>query len=303
MDTNPGKKMDVTFTDMDDLGAVTPIVPTKLPDDIMQLSPARKACPKCRGTGKWVGGYVNFTERDCFTCEGTGQVAANYKPRVKKVYTSAELAKKHEAAIAKQKRDQEDRDLNWKAFEEVHGHEAIWIKSKLVSFDFALSMMEAVCKHGDLTPGQLAAVQKCMRRDEEKIAAVAKKQENAPQVAVQKIEAAFNHARSRDIKRPRMNLGAFKFAAAPMTGKNPGAIYVTEAELYLGKISGGKFLSAYDCSEAKQAEVVAVCEDPLASAIAYGRRTGNCSCCGRELTNHASIDAGIGPICAEKYNL
>lgn len=29
--------------------------------------------------------------------------------------------------------------------------------------------------------------------------------------------------------------------------------------------------------------------------------TGVCCICGRELTNHASIDAGIGPICADKY--
>jgi hypothetical protein len=35
--------------------------------------------------------------------------------------------------------------------------------------------------------------------------------------------------------------------------------------------------------------------------VAYGKRTGACSCCGRELTNGESIDRGIGPICAEKY--
>ncbi len=51
----------------------------------------------------------------------------------------------------------------------------------------------------------------------------------------------------------------------------------------------------------EQAEVLAVASDPHNAAIAYGRRTGNCAICGRELTNHASIDLGIGPICAEKY--
>jgi hypothetical protein len=35
--------------------------------------------------------------------------------------------------------------------------------------------------------------------------------------------------------------------------------------------------------------------------VRYGRATGNCSCCGRELTDPASIAAGIGPVCAEKY--
>ena len=36
-------------------------------------------------------------------------------------------------------------------------------------------------------------------------------------------------------------------------------------------------------------------------AAAYGRRSGRCCCCGRELTDPASIAAGIGPVCAAKF--
>jgi hypothetical protein len=36
----------------------------------------------------------------------------------------------------------------------------------------------------------------------------------------------------------------------------------------------------------------------LADAQAYGRRTGMCCVCGRELTNPESVQNGIGPICA-----
>lgn len=39
----------------------------------------------------------------------------------------------------------------------------------------------------------------------------------------------------------------------------------------------------------------------LDDAKAFGHRTGRCSCCGRTLTNPASIELGIGPICAERY--
>jgi hypothetical protein len=35
--------------------------------------------------------------------------------------------------------------------------------------------------------------------------------------------------------------------------------------------------------------------------VAYGRATGSCSCCGRELTDPVSIEAGIGPICAGRF--
>ena len=38
----------------------------------------------------------------------------------------------------------------------------------------------------------------------------------------------------------------------------------------------------------------------LEEAKAYGQRTGVCCVCGRELTNEASIEAGIGPICSSR---
>lgn len=36
-------------------------------------------------------------------------------------------------------------------------------------------------------------------------------------------------------------------------------------------------------------------------AAAYGKATGQCCVCSRELTVQASIDAGIGPVCASKF--
>ena len=44
-------------------------------------------------------------------------------------------------------------------------------------------------------------------------------------------------------------------------------------------------------------------KDPTAAARLYGQETGQCSCCGRELTRKESIDRGIGPICAERFGL
>ena len=46
-----------------------------------------------------------------------------------------------------------------------------------------------------------------------------------------------------------------------------------------------------------------VAKDPTAAARLYGQETGQCSCCGRELTRKESIDRGIGPICAELFGL
>jgi len=40
--------------------------------------------------------------------------------------------------------------------------------------------------------------------------------------------------------------------------------------------------------------------DPAAAAKAYGLESGRCGICGRELTVPESIEAGIGPVCAQK---
>jgi len=42
--------------------------------------------------------------------------------------------------------------------------------------------------------------------------------------------------------------------------------------------------------------------NPLVAAMKYGRLSGRCCSCGRDLTDPSSIKAGIGPICATKFN-
>jgi hypothetical protein len=42
--------------------------------------------------------------------------------------------------------------------------------------------------------------------------------------------------------------------------------------------------------------------DPLAAAVKYGKLSGRCCSCGRDLTDPASIEAGIGPVCATKFS-
>ena len=42
--------------------------------------------------------------------------------------------------------------------------------------------------------------------------------------------------------------------------------------------------------------------NPLEAAKKYGKLSGRCCSCGRDLTDPASIEAGIGPICAGKFS-
>lgn len=239
-------------------------------------------CQKCGGTGFWRG------VRKCFACNG--QKGKSFK-------TSPEAREKSRdaAAVRKVKTEAE----NVETFNTAHPEVAAWIMAN-PGFEFAVSLGQAVRKYGELTERQLAAAQGCIDRTKIKIAAAAERRDNAVVCDVSKIEAAFNAAREHGIKSPKLNLGQFQFSRAPDHGRNPGAIYVTQGDDYLGKVQSGKFFASAVCG-ARHDDVVTVAGAPYEAAVAYGRRTGECCVCGRELTNHASINRGIGPICAERF--
>ena len=70
---------------------------------------------------------------------------------------------------------------------------------------------------------------------------------------------------------------------------------------YLGKVTPNRLDSRL--ADDVKSVLLEAAADPLTAAIRYGKETGACSCCGRDLTNPDSIAAGIGPICREKYGL
>lgn len=110
-------------------------------------------------------------------------------------------------------------------------------------------------------------------------------------------------AQSKGVKYPRLVFGNYKFTLAPITGKNAGAVYVkrkSDGE-YLGKIIGLEFFPTFGITEFSRDHITALVKDPLAAATVHGQQTGTCCCCGRELTAESSINAMIGPICAERY--
>lgn len=70
---------------------------------------------------------------------------------------------------------------------------------------------------------------------------------------------------------------------------------------YLGKITPNNLDSRL--ADDVKSVLMEAASDPLTAAIRYGKETGSCSCCGRDLTNAESIRLGIGPICREKFGL
>jgi hypothetical protein len=174
-----------------------------------------------------------------------------------------------------------------------------WIIGNAGTNDFARSLDQQLQRSGNLTENQVAAVTRILAR--QSAAPVATAAVAAVGAGVEAMQTAFATATGNGLKRPKMRLGDFVLKLAPATGRNAGAIYVTAADEYLGKIADGQFTASRDCDATKQAEIIALCANPVESAIAYGKRTGICACCGRELTDPESIERGIGPICAAKY--
>lgn len=246
-------------------------------------------CRKCNGRKNFYS-YSGRVIGPCFTCKGTGQ--QSFK-------TSSEQRQKAKAsAEARKERDQQQA---WADFQTQHPEIAAWIQSSKDSFPFAASLEQAVIRWGHLTDKQLASAQKCVNGRKAAQEARSATISAAPEVTLESVEKAFQTAKSAGIKYPKLNLDVFKFSPAPDSGKNAGAIYVKEGEAYLGKVMGGKFIRTRDCTDEQQCKIIAVAADPKAAAIAYGKRFGSCAICRRELSNQASIDLGIGPICAEKF--
>jgi hypothetical protein len=95
--------------------------------------------------------------------------------------------------------------------------------------------------------------------------------------------------------------GELALSLAPLTGKNPGAVYVKLNGEYAGKVTADG--TVVGIAPALVDALRAITADPAAAGAAYGRLTGRCSFCHAELNDEGSIAVGYGPKCAKNYGL
>jgi hypothetical protein len=273
----------VRFDDLDDFDSLPKAAP--MTPEVVQ------ACPRCCGRGHVVYGYVNIRTYECGLCRGTGKVTAMRIKRVKAAKQARQTAANNRATRYEEFRKQ---------------YPAVFKFLQEKDFDFARSLRQQLEDSGKLSEKQIAAVYQCMARDEDR-----RQQNQAKQAAraVQLDDTAMTIVTSlqralQTIKNPKMRTEKVIFTMAKPHSKNPGCVYVTarESDEYLGKIDPtGKFTPVRSCSDEQRDAVAEVAKDPMTAAKVYGMKFGICSCCGRELTDPASIAMGIGPICAGKY--
>ena len=261
-----------------------------VPRDALRFEP----CRKCRGTGIYTG--YGYRGSKCFPCNGTGNglSVASAKGRERAAQRKANMA----AAAAKTAQDWRD----------AHPDVVAWWTAN-PNFEFANNLRAAQEKVGSLTDNQMAAVRKCIdgqkARDEARAAERAARVVDVAGAGFDRLLTAFATASRNGLKHPALVFDAVCFKPAK---KYPGSLYVTAGKAYgsdyYGRVDGS---GKYDPTRNTPAEVVelvkAIGADPFAQAVAYGKRTGMCCCCGRELTNPESIELGIGPICRDKWGM
>lgn len=249
-------------------------------------------CGQCAGTGKWSGGVNRHGNSDCLACKGRGFFTTSPKFRAEQ---RAKVMAKKDAAAEELRRE-------IKAFAE--GNPDMWKDLCQRRTEFTASLHDQLMRKGSLSVNQIAA----WNRGWEKLQA-ARAARNAEATAksgianLDAIRAMFDAAIASGYKKPIYRAEGLKIKMASAFGRNAGALDVIEIEddAYQGKIEGVTFKARREAKADTLARLQAIAADPKGVAILYGQRTGTCSCCGRELKKHASIDAGIGPICAQKW--
>ena len=261
-----------------------------------------EACKACNGSGKFRS-YTGRLVGDCFKCKGKGE---------RTFRTSSEARAQARTNAATRKADRKAADLE--TFKTAQPAVWNWLETNAAKGNsFAQSLRGAIDQYGDLTPGQLAAVEKAIARDQERAKERQDRVDNAPAISTTKLEAAFDAARAK-ADRPNA-LGVWVKPITMRSGETDvrisegsagsqwqGMLFIKTADgKKLGHIKGGKFIRRYECNDVEAEAVMDCASDPLKAAIAYGKAWSRCAVCARTLTNDGSIERGIGPICAEKF--
>lgn len=256
-------------------------------------------CPKCQGRGKFLSNVTGRVVGDCFTCKGKGVLEFKTAPSTREKARVNYAERKERTAAG-----------NTEAFAAGHPVEWKWIgEASARGFEFATSMRDAVAKFGSLTDKQLAAVQRCVERDQQRQASWAQeraqKAEMAAGLDLSKISELFANVRSNGAKKATLHFNGLQLSLAKEHSQNPGAVYAkrTSDGAYLGKLLGGAFKPTREATQDDLDRLQKANADPLGEAVRYGTDTDRCACCNAQLTDPVSKARKIGPICASKWGL
>jgi hypothetical protein len=273
-------------------------------------------CTACNGTGRFHS-YTGRVVGECFKCNGAGKRSFKTSPEARakaKKRTAQKKAAEQEAKISAfadwhfALTDEQRAASGWLI--DVTRYVPFWMNNEV-----AQSLIDQFRNSKPWSGKQLEMVMRWHQKAVERQTAKAeqKARELTPCAVSEKFVELFGlfaNAKAAQKAKPILRAEGLRISEAKEGSRNEGCLYVTDAEghwedrTYLGKITpSGEFVRSKACTNDQAAAVESVALNPLEAALNHGRVTGQCSCCGRELTNHKSVEDGIGPICRDKWGL
>jgi hypothetical protein len=128
-------------------------------------------------------------------------------------------------------------------------------------------------------------------------------------VGIAGIVAFLTSAAERGLKHPKARFLSpqneeMRLALAGERSRNPGSVQIKIAGEWIGGIlTDGRPTGPIGEMRDVLDTLVAIAEDPVSAARAYGALMCRCSFCNLHLTDEGSVEVGYGPICAVSYNL
>jgi hypothetical protein len=186
-------------------------------------------------------------------------------------------------------------------FSRAYPKETVWVYTS--DFGFAIKMRDVLKQYGYLTPGQLAAVHRCMDseasyKERQAIRGCTPEQtkimldRQVGGVDLTKVPSGLYAVPGGDTR--------LKVKIQRGTGRWQGWIFVTDGAVYGEQRKYGAQRPGYTYDGQIQPQLRTIAADPRAASAAYGKLTGTCGVCGRHLEDEESVARGIGPVCAEK---
>lgn len=220
-----------------------------------------------------------------------------------KLLKYGDLTERQFAAVSRMKAEAElppeDKAAKAAAWDAAHPAFRDFLKAS--TSPFMIELLGKLEKFGDLSPAQLSCVEREMRSTIARASVTP---------TLDRLAAAFLLG-SEHIKFPKLRLRTedglrVVLSRAGAQSKEPGTINITDggpfgANKFYGRIMpDGRFFDR-NPPQSVLALLTAFNADPKAEIKVQGLRTGECCVCGRELSDPASIAAGIGPVCASRF--
>ena len=253
----------------------------------------RYKCTGCNGTGiitvyRRGGGWgQRGTDKKCWKgCRGTGYTK-----------TSPEARAKNRERVRRRKKMEADRKLE-------RGAQFLLDNPRIAAFfakhegnpdwRFPDELKDKLMKYGYLTEGQIGAIEKCIKRDEERQAKWAEQDAAQPETVDLSGMVSGYYAVPGGETRLKVKIDVVT------KGKWAGWVFVKDGAEYGGKKRYGSQRPNQQYRGDIIDELRAIAADPMAAMAAYGHLVGRCGMCGRKLEDEKSIARGIGPVCASR---